>query len=246
MGKPMNYDDFASAYARTRSALSRILEPLQEEVSLLPVGSSVLDIGCGTGNYIIELENHFPKNKYFGFDRSDEMLNIARSRDNKIQFITGNADEHFPYPDSMFELEFMINVAHHLLDLNRCFKEISRTLKPKGILIMTADSEENIRERTAVKLFPGVLEIELERYLSEENATGFAENYGLELIYSRSQKDSYEITDEVVQNIEQRPASSFRLIIDSEFKQGIERLREAQKNGEKWYTNYLIQKYEKI
>ena len=53
---PMDYDAYAPTYSWARKAVPWVLEPLLRSCSTLSTGASVLEIGCGTGNYISALE----------------------------------------------------------------------------------------------------------------------------------------------------------------------------------------------
>lgn len=96
MGKFLDYNNYAGKYAYTRQAVEWILTPLSDEIKTLPSNSTILEIGAGTANYIISISKINPKNSYKAFDISLEMLNIAKSRSNLIEFKEGNADERFP------------------------------------------------------------------------------------------------------------------------------------------------------
>jgi ubiquinone/menaquinone biosynthesis C-methylase UbiE len=47
----IDYDRFASEYARRRTIHPRVLESLVS-IGRINRGSAVLEVGCGTGNYI--------------------------------------------------------------------------------------------------------------------------------------------------------------------------------------------------
>ncbi len=74
----MDYDRIASEYARHRQVHPGVLRSL---VSTSGIGSAsnVLEVGCGTGNYIAALERSVGCSSW-GIDPSEEMLSIARQR----------------------------------------------------------------------------------------------------------------------------------------------------------------------
>ena len=45
----------------------------------VPVGGSVLEVGCGTGRNLIAVARRYPNARCFGFDISEEMLATARA-----------------------------------------------------------------------------------------------------------------------------------------------------------------------
>ena len=88
---PTDYDAYASTYAWTRRAVPWVLQPLIRSVGLLAAGASVLEIGCGTGNYISALAEGRPDLLHFGFDLSEAMLTEARGRASSVVFVQGDA-----------------------------------------------------------------------------------------------------------------------------------------------------------
>jgi len=239
----MNYDSFAQTYLRTRTAVNWILKPLLDEVTTLHPNSSILEIGCGTGNYIIELNEKVPDNNYFGFDLSEEMLRVARERNKLIEFTTGNADDRFPYPDKTFQLEFMVDVIHHITKPDVCFKEARRTMKENGVLLIITDSFDDMEKRSLTKFFPEILEIEMDRYPSVDELNLFAGTNGLQLIETKQLNGETELTDDFVSKLEQKCSSAMRLMPDELHKKGMARVKEAQKKKEKWYSYYTMLKY---
>lgn len=246
MGRAMNYDDYASRYAHTRSAVEWVASPIKQELKLLPIGSSILEIGCGTGNYIIDLSNSIQDYNYFGFDISEGMLKAARSRYNKIRFSISNADERFPYPDRMFALEFMVDVIHHITKPDVCFKESSRTLKDNGLLLIVTDSFDDMKRRSLTKYFPEILDIELDRYPTFEELNLFTQSNGFKLVVTKQLEGITKLTDEFISKLEKKCSSAMRLMPDELHRKGIERVRLAQKRGDKWYSYYTMLKFEKI
>lgn len=243
MGEAMKYDDYASRYAHTRTAVKWVLNPIAQEIKLLPKGSSIIEIGCGTGNYIIEIINMVPDNNYFGFDISKEMLKVAEERNHTIKFLTGNADEYFPYPDKMFELEFMVDVIHHITKPDICFKEAERTMKGNGVLIIVTDSLNDMNRRSLTKYFPEILEIEIDRYPSIDELNLFANANGFKLMEAKQLQGTAELTDEFITNLEQKCSSAMRLMPDEMHGKGMKRVREAQKKKEKWHSYYTMLKF---
>ena len=66
--------DFAIIYNKEWSKFS---ETMAENVlKITPCRDSVLDLGCGTGNFLKRLEKHFKRT--VGIDISENMIAIAR------------------------------------------------------------------------------------------------------------------------------------------------------------------------
>jgi ubiquinone/menaquinone biosynthesis C-methylase UbiE len=150
ISRPTDYDNYAPTYAATRFAHSWLVGPLREIAARVPIGGAVLEIGCGTGNYIHGLAEHRPELSYFGFDLSEPMLHEARARGGQVIFSSGDAASNFPYPDEQFSLAFAVDVIHHIDDLDRFFAEAERVLVPAGILVvLAAEAEAPVRARSS-------------------------------------------------------------------------------------------------
>ncbi len=245
MGKPMDYDSFAAVYSETRSAHKGIAQVLIDELKSLNSKAEIIEIGCGTGNYIIELTKVFPDNIYRGFDISREMLKIAKSRTDMVEFIQANADVNFPYKDAAADGAFLVDVIHHIVEYNIFFNECSRILKPGAMLIIVTDTEDDFYKRSGIKYFPETLRIELERYPTSYELNHYAGSSGFSPVYSKHLVNEFEIDDKLVSAIEKKRSSSLRLIPEEVFREGLKRVRMAKSEGEKWLSSYTILKYQK-
>ena len=234
MGRPMNYNDYAMKYAHTRWAVPWVLEPLLRETEYLPVNSTVVEIGCGTGNYIIALSNEIPDRNYCGFDLSEEMLKVARTRYSAVEFIQGDAEVQFPFPSTHGELAFLVDVIHHIVNLELLFSEAARILKLDGHLFIVTDSLDNIRSRSLTKYFPEILDIELDRYPSLPLLHQNAEQAGLELLGEDPIEGTINLDETFISKLEGKCSSAMRLIPDEEHQRGMEKSaapRVEVKNG---------------
>jgi len=245
MGKPMDYNYFAGTYSQTRVAVDWVTDPLEKEAKNFPEGSTILEIGCGTGNYIIALTKRLPNYTYKGLDLSVEMLKAAKSRSDTIEFKLGNADIGFPYPDNDADTAYLVDVIHHISDYRTFFNECFRVLKPDGSLLIVTDSDETMRRRSSIKYFPEQLEIELGRYPKVEELHNHAQKSGFQLAGSDIVAGYYDINNELISKLERRYTSSLQLLSDRAHRQGMERVKEAKSRNEKWFSNYTILKYRK-
>ncbi|MEC0125566.1 class I SAM-dependent methyltransferase [Paenibacillus pabuli] len=154
----------------TRSANESWISMIQENVDVS--GKYVADIGCGGGIYTQALA-HMGAVQVTGVDFSQEMLKGATTNCKSIQHITfslGNAyDTHLP--DHKFDLVLERALIHHLNDLDACFREAHRILKPGGTLIIQdrtpqdcihPGNEHHLRGFFFEK-FPQLIELEVNR-----------------------------------------------------------------------------------
>ena len=245
--RKMNYNDFASVYGETRQALPWVLSSLASAVSGLPDESIIVEIGCGTGNYIIALsEKCLGNHEFFGFDLSPEMLKIAGERGKgKVEFRTGDANERFPFPDDFASMLFCMNVVHHLTDLDTFFEESYRVLKDNGILVIVTESKEDIETCGMIKYFPEAKEIGLKRFPPIGSLTDEANQAGFREFVSGKTSGYVQIDQKFVDRLARKCYSTFWLMSDDAHRKGMGRLKQAMSKGEKWFSTFTVLRFGK-
>lgn len=74
-------------------------------------GRSVLDVGCGTGAWISNL-NEYGLQKAAGADFTEKMLKIARQRHPQMQFVLQNGENLSHFEDNAFDIVTATFVLH--------------------------------------------------------------------------------------------------------------------------------------
>jgi 2-polyprenyl-3-methyl-5-hydroxy-6-metoxy-1,4-benzoquinol methylase len=92
----------------------------------------VLDVGCGLGKHLTLLDNAMFK---VGIDAGLSGLHKAKSLLNQLQLVCGNTYQ-LPLRSEIFDAVIMIDVIEHLEYPRLALQEISRILKPMGILFI--------------------------------------------------------------------------------------------------------------
>ncbi len=90
-----------------------------------------LDLGCGTGNYTLELKKR--GFDVIGLDASEEMLKIARLKG--LNCIKGDA-YNLPFPDESFDLVLSVTMFEFIHEPEKVIAEIYRVLKPGGEVLI--------------------------------------------------------------------------------------------------------------
>ena len=99
------------------------------QLSALPSGARVVDLGCGSGAFTNLLQRR--GYRCSGVDLSPKMIAIAQTKFAGIDFIEGDI-ECLPFADASFDGVMLSGVLHHLPDRSRCAAEVFRILRPGG------------------------------------------------------------------------------------------------------------------
>jgi 2-polyprenyl-3-methyl-5-hydroxy-6-metoxy-1,4-benzoquinol methylase len=126
---------------------SPIYEPLWKKLQFFLKrvhGKSVLDYGCGDGNYSILMQNlGF---NVVGIDVSSNAIEIAQNSINseKISFCTANSIPE-SLPNNSFDIVVMLNVLHCLSngDRPKLLEKVRGVLKDRGYLFASVLSTED-------------------------------------------------------------------------------------------------------
>ncbi len=120
-----------------KGEMGRLWAPIWKSMDLR--GASVLDYGCGGGDFSLRLASRGAH--VVGVDISPKLVEQARAAASKAEFnasprfIVGDA-HHTPFNDSSFDYVFGNGALHHL-DLDKAYTEIARVLKPGGKAFFT-------------------------------------------------------------------------------------------------------------
>ncbi len=107
-------------------------------------GSTVLDIGAGTGRLALHTAELIGRDGlYFGIDLSQERINIAKKKAQSIQasnlfFEVGDGTDLSRFENGFFDVVYMNSVFHWIKDKKILFDECYRVLKPGGRLGFTS------------------------------------------------------------------------------------------------------------
>jgi ubiquinone/menaquinone biosynthesis C-methylase UbiE len=218
--KIVDYDKIAWKYPRHRQIHPEVLRGLITNGKVEAV-SKVLEVGCGTGNYITALEGVVGCSCW-GIDPSEQMLAKARKQSSRISFQFGRAEE-LSLPDHFFDLVFSVDVIHHVEEPVGYFLEAHRVLKRNGKVCTVTDSEWIIRHRQPLAVyFPETVEADLKRYPSVAELRQVMEQVGFDRMGEETVESSYELRD--IQAYRDKAFSCLHLIPEEVFQRGIERM----------------------
>jgi ubiquinone/menaquinone biosynthesis C-methylase UbiE len=156
IGKNYNYTRKADPYLTER--LCQLLEPKPE--------GQYLDIGCGTGNYTLELmKRGF---SFIGIDPSEKMLKVARTRYPSGDWRLGFADRTGLETGSIDGAIGTLTI-HHWPDLGAGFKELHRVLRPDARFVLFTATPQQMEGYWLNHYFPKMLKESMQQMPSWES-----------------------------------------------------------------------------
>jgi SAM-dependent methyltransferase len=109
----------------------KVLDGVIAELGL-PVDPRILDAGCGSGRFMVELSK---LGAVTGVELSDTSVDLARRR-GLGEVVAGSVLE-MPFADASFDLAVSLDVIEHLEDDLAALRELRRTVAPGGALLVT-------------------------------------------------------------------------------------------------------------
>jgi SAM-dependent methyltransferase len=195
---------------------TELFDRIVEEAELR--GRRVLDIGCGTGTFLVHLE---PIAKAWGVEPSPEMREAARAKGVNAKDARAEA---LPFKDGWFERATMNSVVH-LLDTTRAFPEARRVLAGDGKLAVRTLHPTWFDEYWLFAFFPSIRDIDLARFKTPDElerellASGFTAVRQVPIFFPAS------LTRErVLERTRGRHISTFDHISEEEFEAGLARM----------------------
>jgi SAM-dependent methyltransferase len=97
---------------------------------LIPPNSSVLEIGCGSGNLLAALN----PGRGLGIDISPKMIEAAKRNFTRLQFEVGDLENL--QIEEKFDYVVLVETIGHVDDIQSAFKELHKVCKPETRLII--------------------------------------------------------------------------------------------------------------
>ncbi|MBM4172239.1 MAG: class I SAM-dependent methyltransferase [Ignavibacteria bacterium] len=202
----------------------------------------ILEVGCGTCYWLNSINTN--NANLFGADYSIGMLKQAKESYCK-NFMLINADANqLPLKKKYFDLILCINAIHHFSNYQKFITDVSKLINPNGYFcIVGLDPRDKNTDWYLYKYFEGTFEMDLMRYPEFTTIQSVMDlfnftNIKIEIVHSIS---SQKIGEEVLTDhfIDKRGASQLALLSDSEFQNGINKIKTDIANAKK-YSQEII------
>lgn len=220
MAIPIDYAQLAAAYAHNRAVHPAVLSRLHSFI-VDHHAQRVLEVGCGTGNYIGALQQ-MTQTATRGIDPSPAMLDIARRRWPEVTFTIGRG-EQIGSDQGSVDFVFSVDAIHHVTDVPNFFRAAYRVLEAGGSICTVTDSEEIIATRAPLSIYwPESVAPELARYHAIPLLRAWMEAAGFVDLRQETVEHAFDLHDS--RPYRERVFSALWLIADEAFQRGLQRL----------------------
>lgn len=135
--KMNRFETFLMTFDLGRSLYLKGIVHELHELSRLPAGKKILEIGCGNGIGTRFIDEYFQPFEFIATEYDESLVEVAWSKnpDSKVRVEPGNAAD-MCFANGEFDAVIGLSVIHHIPNWEDALDEIQRVLKPGGLLII--------------------------------------------------------------------------------------------------------------
>ena len=143
----------------------------------------ILDVGCGGGINVKRMAEC--AKKVYGIDYSIESVKLSKEvnekliDEGKVEILEGNVKD-LPFEDNAFDIVTAFETVYFWPDIEKCFGEVKRVLKPGGIFLIGL--ETNGSDNFIMKFWGHFIDMEMyddDEITSLLQSNDFSESRGL-------------------------------------------------------------------
>jgi methionine biosynthesis protein MetW len=219
----VNYTDISKTYDSYRSYPDDVIRKIIK-LGRISRGKRVLDLGCGTGNIARQIKNNVDAD-LVGVDVSLDMLKVAKGK--SLEVVRTDIDNRLlPFRDNSFDAVVGAYVIHQIKNLNLLLSECYRVLR-HGVLVLLTSSHKQIEGQHPIikAFFPSYVDIDKGRFPDIDRLDYLLESLAFEDIrHEEVTMANIPIDYEYLQKVKNKYVSTYHLIPEAEFENGIARL----------------------
>jgi len=189
-------------------------------------GKRVLDLGCGTGNVASQLRKTI-NTDVTGVDASFSMLKVAR--DKSLEVVCADIDNRqLPFSDGSFDAIIGAYVIHQVKNLDSMLSECHRVLRDGSLILLTSSHKQIENQHPVIKnFFPSYVDIDKSRFPDIDKIDHLLESLGFKYIQHEKVIVAHlPIDHEFLEKVKSKYVSTYHLMSQNEFKNGVRRLEE--------------------
>ena len=228
----INIEELAADYDRKRrmdpAEFKRLLALM---LRYGKVRGKVLEIGCGTGFFLLPLARRLTRVPCCGIDIAGALLAQAKARAREMGldncFLTRADARDLPLPAGSFDFVLMSQVWHYFPDRPRVAAEVSRVSKSGARLLVITTSHPQLRSQIDLALFPGVTSRDSARMPSLRQIKRLFAGHGFELFATTEFAATFRAAsaDALAEWVARKPWSSYFLFPEDEFQRRLKIFR---------------------
>lgn len=126
----------------TRREVKKIVLPLLEKNNKL----KILDIGCGTGQLIKEISDHYNKVNYLGIDVAENMIEVAKknNRGKNVKFKTSSIESF--ESNEKYDIIICTHAFPYFPNKQEMIKKMAGLCNKKGQVIIVNSSTNSLKD----------------------------------------------------------------------------------------------------
>ena len=221
---PVNYDTIAPDYDVFRRGGGPYLKQLVSLADKTP-GRSFLEIGAGTGNNTRAMLEATTA-RITAVERSYGMIRQAAAKRVAAHWVQGDALA-LPVQSEIMDFLYSTYVLHHIKDLHEHFSECNRVLHVEGIAAFITVPQAFIHSHPMNQFFPSFAAIDSARFQPIPVVEAALRETGFRNVQSiTTESPARPINQNYVDRIAQQFISTYALIPETEFREGLQRLQQ--------------------
>ncbi|KTD21523.1 malonyl-ACP O-methyltransferase BioC [Legionella lansingensis] len=143
------FNKHAAEYEQAAKIQNEIGQRLFERLHYLKINPRyVLDLGCGTGLFTLQLKKRYPKAEIIGLDLAQAMLLESRKKQSwrrKWSLVNGDMTA-LPFATGAFDLIFANQAIHWSESLDMVIRELNRVMNVAGCLMFSTLGPDTFKE----------------------------------------------------------------------------------------------------
>jgi ubiquinone/menaquinone biosynthesis C-methylase UbiE len=219
----INYTDISKTYDNYRSYPENLIKRVIA-LGRISAGKKVLDLGCGTGDVASQVRKII-RADVIGVDASFSMLEVAR--DKSLEVTCADIDNRqLPFRDGSFDTVIGAYVIHQVKNLTFTLSECHRVLRDGALVLLTSSHKQIENQHPVIKnFFPSYVDIDKGRFPDIHkidyllNSIGFKDIQHEEVVVAH-----IPIDYEFLQKVKNKYVSTYHLLPQGEFENGIAKL----------------------
>jgi len=219
----INYTDISKTYDSYRSYPESLIKRIIE-LGRVGAGKKILDLGCGTGNVAQQIRQKINAD-IIGVDASFSMLEVAR--DKSLEVTCANIDNRqLPFRDGSFDTIIGAYVIHQIENPDFMLSECYRVLRDGALVLLTSSHKQIENQHPIIKnFFPSYIDIDKGRFPDIKRIDNILNSIGFKNIQHEEVTVAHlPIDHEFLQRVKSKYVSTYHLMSQSEFENGVNQL----------------------